>query len=169
MKVQAAALLLLPLAASAFVPAAPAPASGAKGRSLGMAADGMSRKDALKTVGAGALCWVVRVRCGLNQSIDPSIHRRRRHSIPIFNPTPPSTPDTIPIPDHAHPRIGLLSLGVGLPVLLQGAAPARAASNSLPNGIQYDVIEKGTVRGVCASCVLSYVQPIYPNHVDVHV
>lgn len=51
MKVQAAALLLLPLAATAFVPAA---APAAKGRSVGMAAEGMSRKDALKAVGAGA-------------------------------------------------------------------------------------------------------------------
>ena len=81
MKVQAAALLLLPLAATAFVPAA---APAAKGRSVGMAAEGMSRKDALKAVGAGAF-WVPGDSSRPNRSIDQSpaavvIPR------PIFNP-----------------------------------------------------------------------------------
>ena len=38
----------------------------------------------------------------------------------------------------------MLSLGVSLPMLLQGVAPARAAS--LPNGITYEVVEQGNVR-----------------------
>lgn len=53
MKVQAASLLLLPLAATAFLPAPPA-ATPVKGRTVVCAAGGpMSRKDALKTAGAG--------------------------------------------------------------------------------------------------------------------
>ncbi len=54
MKLQAACLLLLPLAATAFVPPAAAPAT-TKGRSSQMAAEGMSRKDALKAASAGEL------------------------------------------------------------------------------------------------------------------
>lgn len=39
----------------------------------------------------------------------------------------------------------MLSLGLGIPALLQGRPAFAAAANTLASGIQYDVLEKGSV------------------------